>query len=155
MKTAIILSDTHGNKNLDKLKQIMAESDYIFHLGDTSSDGGRIRAEFPDKTIVINGNCDPFHLGENEVIVQVEDIKILATHGHRYSVKSTRKPLAEAAKRAGCRIALYGHTHRAAEDEIDGVACLNPGTLSRYSAKSYGYLVINGNKFTYTIVNIE
>lgn len=155
MKTAIILSDTHGNRNLDKLRTVMEESDFIFHLGDTSSDGGRIRTEFPDKTIVINGNCDPVRLGENTAVVQMEDVRVFATHGHLYSAKSTRVKLAEAARNEGCKIALYGHTHRAAEDEIDGVACLNPGTLSRYAAKSYGYLVVTGEKFTYTIVNIE
>lgn len=155
MKTAIILSDTHGNRRYDDFRRVLEESDYIFHLGDTSSDGARLRAEFPDKTIVINGNCDPMRMGEPEVVAEIEGVKIFATHGHLYSAKSTREKLAEAAKKRGCKVALYGHTHRAAEEEIDGVACLNPGTLSRYSSKSYGYLVIVDDKFTYKIVNLD
>ena len=39
MKTILVLSDTHGNlSDMEKLKGIMAESDYVFHLGDYQSD---------------------------------------------------------------------------------------------------------------------
>lgn len=155
MKTCVILSDTHGKKTFDEIMRVLEESDYIFHLGDTSGDGAKIRNLFPDKTILLNGNCDPIRLGENTVVKRIEDVSIFATHGHLYSVKgSSRAALAEAAKAAGCKIALYGHTHRAAEEDVNGVACLNPGAMTRFSSHSYGYLVINGDKFTYTIVNL-
>lgn len=40
MKTLTVLSDTHGNRSLfEKLDVIFSESDFIVHLGDTSSDG--------------------------------------------------------------------------------------------------------------------
>ena len=156
MKKIIVVSDSHGNrKALDSLDGIFSESDMIVHLGDTSSDGGYIRGRYPDKTVVINGNCDIMSVGESERIINCEGVNILACHGHIYSVKSTLSRLAKRAKELDCRLALYGHTHDARETEIDGVTLLNPGTLSRYSQKSYLYLVVNGDKFTQKIVRID
>lgn len=155
MKTAVIVSDTHGNRRaLDALEPIFAESDYIFHLGDTSDDGGKIRAKYPQKTFLINGNCDFMKLGENELTVQIEGVKLFATHGHLYSAKHTLAKLAERARELGCSAVLYGHTHRAEERELDGVTLFNPGTLSRYADQSYGYLVINGDKAVFKIVPV-
>lgn len=156
MKTIAVVSDSHGNRQaLDGLDGIFSESDYIIHLGDTSSDGNYIKRKFPEKTFVLNGNCDIWNLGENEQIIEVEGVKIFACHGHKYSVKTTFTPLATRAKELGCKIALYGHTHDADERETDGVMLLNPGALSRYSQKSYLYLVINNGKFTQKIVRIN
>lgn len=155
MKTLIVVSDSHGNRRaFERLDTIFKESDYIIHLGDTSSDGGFIRERYPEKTYVINGNCDPLKLGEDEKVLKVEDVKIFLCHGHLYSVKSTLSRLAREAKNEGCSIALYGHTHAPREDETFGVTLLNPGTLSRYADKSYLYLVVNGDKFTYKTVFI-
>ena len=156
MKKIIVVSDSHGNRQaIDSLDPIFAESDLIIHLGDTSSDGGYIRKNYPDKTVVINGNCDIMSVGEKEKILNCEGVNIFCCHGHIYSVKSTLVRLAQRAKELGCALALYGHTHDAREDEIDGVTLINPGTLSRYSQKSYAYLVINGNKFTQKTVRIN
>lgn len=155
MKTAIALSDTHGNRRtIDELFGIMEESDYIIHLGDTSGDGNYIRSRFPDKTHIVNGNCDPVKLGEDEITLEIEGVKILAVHGHRLSVKSNTDKLLQRAKDSDCALALYGHTHDAKEETRDGITLFNPGSLSRFSQKSYLYIVFNGGKFTGKIVYI-
>ncbi len=156
MKTIIVVSDTHGNRRaIEELFPVMGECDYIIHLGDTSQDGAYIRAAFPQKTYVVNGNCDLMKAGENELTLTVEGVKIFACHGHMYSVKYTQAKLIERAKALGCGVALYGHTHSAFEGEVDGVLVVNPGTLSRYSKKSYCYLVINGAKAVAKIVDAD
>lgn len=156
MKTAVILSDTHGNiGGIESLDNLFSECDLIIHLGDTSADGAKIARKYPDKTFLVNGNCDPMHCGENELVIDIENIKIFATHGHLYSVKSTLTRLAKRAKELNCSIALYGHTHKAGEDMIDGVTLINPGTLSRYSRQSYLYLVVNGDKATFKTVYLN
>lgn len=148
MKKITVVSDSHGNRRaLDGLFKIFSESDIIIHLGDTSADGNYILSGFP-QALVINGNCDPVKLGDDERVIQAEDVKIFACHGHLYSVKTTLSRLAARAKELGCEIALYGHTHRAREDFIDGVTLINPGALYRYGGKSYLYLIVNGGKFT-------
>ena len=152
MKKITVVSDSHGNRrDLDGLDGIFSESDIIIHLGDTSFDGNYVKDKFT-QTVLINGNCDPAKLGEDEKVLQVEKVKIFACHGHLYSAKSTLLKLAARAKKLGCKIALYGHTHRASEDLIDGVTLINPGALYRYGEKSYLYLVVNGEKFTAKIV---
>lgn len=153
MKTVFVLSDTHGNRTaIDNLLHVLAEADYIIHLGDTSQDGNYIRAMFPSKTYLLNGNCDFTKLGDDELTLTIEDVKIFACHGHMYSVKSTSARLVSRAKELGCSVALYGHTHCAVESETDGILTVNPGTLSRYSKNSYCYIVINGKKAVPKIV---
>ncbi len=166
MKTVVIVSDSHGNRQaIDGLDAIFSESDCIIHLGDTSSDGNYIKKKHPEKTYLLNGNCDlyskfgeddcdVFPLGEKEAVLDIEGVKIFACHGHAYSVKRDFLPLAKRAEELGCAIALYGHTHEADERQIGGVTLINPGTLSRYSQNSYAYLVINNGKFTQKIVRI-
>ena len=156
MKTVTVLSDTHGNRRaIEKLDTVLRESDYIIHLGDTSGDGEYIRRLYGSKTFIINGNCDAVKLGENELVTEIEGVKIFATHGHLYSAKQTLLKLAERAKSLECTLALYGHTHCAREDVIDGVTLINPGCMTRYSANSYCYFVINGAKFTHKIVETQ
>ena len=93
-------------------------------------------------------------LGDDEKVIEVENIKIFACHGHKFSVKTTLAKLAARAKELGCAVALYGHTHRARADIIDGVTLINPGAGSRYGERSYLYLVVSGDKFTYKTVSI-
>lgn len=156
MKTICVVSDSHGNRTaIDKLFPVFAESDYIIHLGDTSSDGMYIKNAFGGKTTVVNGNCDFMRVGENELTLDVEGVKIFACHGDRYGVKQGYDRLARRAEEDGCKIALYGHTHCPAEYEICGVRLFNPGTLSRYSRNTYLYLVINGGKAVGKIVEIN
>ena len=153
MTSFVIVSDSHRNRAaLDKLDGLFAECDYIVHLGDLSSDGGYVRAKYPQKTIVINGNCDFDKLGDNERIVEAEGVKIFMCHGHAYGVKQTLDRLVYAAQERGCTVALYGHTHEARCEEIGGVLTINPGTLSRYARQSYCYLTVHDGKAVEKIV---
>ncbi len=157
MKSIIVISDTHGNRaDIEKLYPVFSESDLIIHLGDTSSDGARIRSAFPGKVILLNGNCDIPRLGEDEILLTEEGVKIFACHGDRYGVKRGNERLAQKAAESGAEIALYGHTHRATEETHGKVTLFNPGTLSRYAAqKSYLYLAVYDGKFTGKIVEIS
>lgn len=156
MKTIVVVSDSHGNRAaLEKMFPLFEENDYIIHLGDTSGDGDFIRRKFPQKTYVLNGNCDAIRVGENEITLQIEDVKIFACHGDRYSVKTTLARIADKAKAEGCKVALFGHSHRATEETEGGILLFNPGTLSRYSRKSYLYLVVNRGEAVGKICRID
>lgn len=153
MTKIVVISDSHGNRqDIDGLMPVLSEADLIIHLGDTSGDGGYIRSRFPQKTKVLNGNCDFMKLGEDEITLDIEGVKIFACHGHRYSVKTTLARLAQRAEELGCNIALYGHTHEAAERETGGIKAINPGALPRYGRKSYAYIVIHNGKAVTKIV---
>ncbi|MCD8372475.1 MAG: metallophosphoesterase [Clostridia bacterium] len=156
MKTFIIVSDTHRNRlPLDRMDGLFKENDYIIHLGDLSSDGGYIRQKYPQKTIVLNGNCDLDKLGEDEKVLEVEGVKIFMCHGHMYGVKQNLSRLASAAKDRGCQAALYGHTHTPRVDEIDGVKLINPGTLSRYSENTYCFMAVTNGRIVEKITRIN
>jgi hypothetical protein len=157
MKTAIILSDTHGNKRIiEKLYPLFQENDYIIHLGDGNRDMSEIYRAFPDKTFVCQGNCDfstPYSRPEWEL--QIENCKILCAHGHRFGVKYSLDGYKKEAISRGCNIALYGHTHKAKIEQDGNLTVMNPGNGTPYSSDaSYGYLVVNGDKVTATIVPI-
>ncbi|MCD7729606.1 MAG: metallophosphoesterase [Clostridia bacterium] len=156
MKTFIIVSDSHRNRAaLDALDGLFAENDYIVHLGDLSSDGGYIRKKYPDKTIVINGNCDLDKLGDDEYVMEVEGVKIFMCHGHMYGVKQQLYRLAQAAKEKRCSVALYGHTHTPRVDEINGIKLINPGTLSRYGRQTYCFMAVNNGRAVEKITEIN
>ncbi|MDE6557892.1 MAG: metallophosphoesterase [Clostridia bacterium] len=147
MKTITVVSDTHGNLSaLQKLFPVFDESDYIIHLGDTSSDGQYIRRKFPDKTYLLNGNCDPVKLGESELVLDIEGVKIFACHGDRYGVKRGYDNIAYKAEQEGCKVALFGHTHAPIEKTVGEITLFNPGTLRRYAPNTYLYLVIANGK---------
>jgi putative phosphoesterase len=156
MTTITVISDTHGNrKALEKMDGIFAESDMIIHLGDTSGDGNIIKNKYPDKTYLLNGNCDFMKIGQDKLVLQVEGVKIFACHGDAYGVKTMLSRLAYAAEEEGCNVALYGHTHIPREDVMGNVTLFNPGTLSRYSQQTYLYLVIHGDKAVGKIVELH
>ena len=157
MKTLIAVSDTHGRKeNLGALSRVFEECDYLVHLGDGRADMKEIAEEYPEKTYVLKGNCDLCG-GLKEAEIQIEGVKIFACHGDLYRVKSEPFTLAEEAKRRGASVALYGHTHRAAIERVDGVTLVCPGSMKSplYRGGSYAYLVIDGDKCTAVLVGAE
>ena len=155
MKTFLVLSDSHGRRGvLDGILPLIAENDYIVHLGDGSADMKGVFSEFPQKTYLCRGNCD-FAYGEEELVIQAEGRRIFCCHGHRYGVKSGISRLVARAKQLDCDITLYGHTHRAAAEEIEGVLCINPGAAGAYAEGSYCYLVLYNGKATHTFVPIR
>ena len=155
MKRLVIISDSHGNlKNIESLRPLFEENDYIVHLGDGAGDMRGITLDYPEKTYVCAGNCDFFTPYPDEEELEVEGINIFCCHGHKYGVKSDLQALANRAKNRGCDIALYGHTHSPLVSVVNGVTLINPGSL-RYpvgEGGSYCYLVVNGKKFTHVIV---
>ena len=155
MKKIIVISDTHGStKGIEKLTPLIAENDYVIHLGDGVGDMCETEGLYPEKVYRCAGNCDVFSLLPDEGIIEVEWLKIMYCHGHRYGVKSGLDDLAKVAKQRGCDVVLYGHTHRPLISKIEGVTLINPGSL-RYPAGeggSYCYLVVEKDKPTAVLV---
>lgn len=152
MKTIAIFSDTHGNKSaIKKCETILRESDMIFHAGDGNFDLS-VFPDLADKVYAVDGNCDYGALGTLESVIEVEDRKILLTHGHLYGVKSNLDKLVARAKELCCDIVIYGHNHKKRVETIDGVLTINPGTLSRTCpTPSFCYLVIDREKAVATL----
>ncbi len=154
MKTAIVISDSHGNlRAMRKLYEIMEETDYVFHLGDYKRDISEFESRFPQKTYSVYGNCDGYS-GEGEI--EIEGVKVFYTHGHDYGVKHGLYSLSCRAEELKADLVLYGHTHFKSVAEHNGVKYLNPGTLKEYSpyGLSYAYIVFDKGRFYEKIVDL-
>lgn len=144
MKRILVFSDTHGNIDLCLEAINRIPSDIIIHAGDYVRDAEDLKSIYPEKEIYyVKGNGDFYSHAPNYEIIEVEDFRIFAVHGHEQGVKGDPEyvRLSNAASEHDCNIAVFGHTHIPFEGETNGVALLNPG-----SAK-YG--------FTYGIIEIE
>ncbi len=153
MKTAVIISDTHGNFSvLEKLLPIMQESDYVIHLGDFQKDILAYEKELRGKIVSIKGNCDG---GGEDKILEIEEVKVLLTHGDKYSVKSNLLNLVYRAKEKQVNAVFYGHTHEANIFKKDEILFANPGCLTGYFEKTYCYAVFHNGKVTVKNVEIK
>lgn len=106
----LVFSDSHGRwENIAKALKIHGGvCDFVVFLGDGLKDIDYVRAKFPSVSFVtVKGNCDTFlSEGEcDECVLDLDGVRVLITHGHKYRVKY------------GCGTLLY----RAAELEVDGV----------------------------------
>ncbi len=151
MKKLLVLSDTHGNlSSIESLKGIMRECDYVIHLGDYQRDMLAYK-EFGDKLYTVKGNCDG---SGDDLIIQIENLKILLTHGDRYGVKQGVDNLIAEAKAQGVDAVFFGHTHDAFVEFRDGLWLVNPGATKSFYKKTYCYAVVCDKQLTAKIVPI-
>ena len=126
-----VLSDTHRYESYIKMAAKMCkDADVVLHLGDNVSDVEIIKKEIGKDVIFVKGNCDIERSAKVEQLIELENKKILMTHGHEYGVKSSLLNLNYRAKELGADIALYGHSHIASIEKHDGIWFVNPGSVS-------------------------
>lgn len=155
-KYLTVISDTHGARsNLSRLVGDCSISDKIVFLGDGLSDLMELY-EFEDKIIRVAGNCDFSIASGKRAEFTLEGVKFLAVHGDEFGVKVTLDRLKSYAKSIGANVVLYGHTHVARVEEIDGITFVNPGTLSRYgSQETFAFISVEDKKVTAKIIPIS
>ena len=89
-----VFSDCHGN--LENAIRILTESEadcYLF-CGDGIRDAESAADLLDKRLIAVLGNCDRGETGETERLLELDGVRILLTHGHGYSVKSSLLPCA-------------------------------------------------------------
>jgi hypothetical protein len=146
----LVVSDSHGmiEHAVETIKKD-GSFDRMIHLGDEVDDAIRLSRRLKiDQLDLVIGNCDYVGQGPEEKILDIDGVKILMTHGHRYGVKYTLDKLYYRAREADARIALFGHTHQRKMEEERGLILFNPGSLSlprdwQEKRKSYGIIQIS------------
>ncbi|RWZ59853.1 metallophosphoesterase [Halobacillus fulvus] len=127
MPKVLIISDSHGlTEEVQAIKERhQHEVDAMIHCGDSelSYDAEELKGFYYAK-----GNCDFEPEMEDDQLVQVGDLKILATHGHLYQVKSTLMPLSYRAEEVGAQVACFGHSHIAGAEKVQDILFINPGS---------------------------
>ena len=139
----LVVSDSHSDYfSLRKAVLAQPTASIIFHLGDCVEEFEKLMEEFPNKDFYrVRGNCDYFSNLPDKIIVTIEGKRILATHGHIHNVKSELETLYLAGKESEADIIVFGHTHVALTNYIDGIHLLNPGSIRGYKG-TYGIIDI-------------
>ncbi|MGH7502074.1 MAG: metallophosphoesterase family protein [Longimicrobiales bacterium] len=122
-----ILSDTHDRLPASVLAHFEGV-DRILHAGDIGSHHVLASLEAVAPVTAVWGNTDGFglrHLLPEVATIECDSKRFVIVHGHRHGVP-TPALLREAHPDAD--VVVYGHTHKAAEDWIDGALLLNPGS---------------------------
>ena len=120
----IVVSDNHGKECLDLILELNNSANMFIHCGDSEQE-----PTFLKKYISVRGNND-FYNYDIEKVIQVMNHKILIVHGHHYVYANQREELVNKAKKEGCDIVFFGHTHIFENKVIDGIRIINPGSLN-------------------------
>ena len=123
-KKILVVSDNH--RKLDNIYQLLEENpdiSYFIHLGDSEGSEDAIRTHLPKgcESYFVQGNNDFFAYLPKEIEM---------THGHLYGVGFDLQGLADEARARNCSMALFGHTHRPFSRMVNGVLCINPGSIN-------------------------
>ena len=162
----VVLSDTHGELQRAKacLKDMMPW-DACFHLGDVGFPSSQL-----SNVSYVCGNHDQ-HQFVDERIVELEGWKTWVLHGHyfEFALMEAMKEdpnlwrswdacmeimydtIISMAKKKGCQLVLFGHTHTAYFKKKEGVYLCNPGSLCFSHdgrAPSYAVLTITSQEIT-------
>lgn len=144
----LIVSDSHGVcSNLELVAERVKGIDMLIHLGDIERDEDYIQALFDCPVHMVRGNNDFFSDLPREEEFSLKNHNIFITHGHYYYVGMSEERLKEEARARGADIAMYGHTHKPALTQEEGLTVLNPGSIS--------YPRQIGRKASYMIMKID
>ena len=128
-----MVSDNH--RKLETLFQLIDANPDIscfLHLGDSEGGEEEIRAHLPKKcdSYFVQGNNDFFAYLPKEAEIRLGKERLFLTHGHLYGVNFDLQRLADEAKDRNCSMALFGNTHKPCQRTVNGVLCINPGSIS-------------------------
>ena len=132
-KKILVVSDNH--RKLDNIYQLLEENpdiSYFIHLGDSEGCEDAIRTHLPKgcESYFVQGNNDFFAYLPKEIEMRLGKERLFLTHGHLYGVGFDLQGLADEARARNCSMALFGHTHRSFSRVVNGVLCINPGSIN-------------------------
>lgn len=151
----IVVSDTHGSyRSFKRIMELNRNADIVVHCGDARDEIDAIKLDFPDKMYYcVRGNCDFGSLYPAVEEFTSEGVRFMVTHGHLYNVKYGLGELERAARERGADVALFGHTHIAHDELVNGVRLFNPGAVG-YGG-SFGVIEVKGGQVLSSIAHLK
>ena len=151
----LVFSDSHGTTyGMDEAIEKEEVINGIIFCGDVAADATYLRKRYPNIPIcAVCGNNDYFCDDPYVRMPTYDGIKMYVTHGHKERVKSGFSTLLFLAKQNECSVCLFGHTHQALVETVDGITLINPGSF-RSSNGTYAKLEITDGKLTAKIEQI-
>lgn len=148
----VVFSDVHGDESVvNRILDWNQDSDYFISLGDTE-----LPQDFllHNDIVMIKGNYRGDAGFVFERVLEVENLKIFMTHGHKFNVHKSLDKLAKLAITEGYDLVLFGHTHILETIKISKVQFLNPGSCAsprNNLPPTYMILDITEGELTWTI----
>ena len=166
----IIASDIHGSAFwCGKLMELIDQEqpDKLILLGDLLYHGPRndlprdyapkqvipMLSEIKEKIVAVRGNCEaevdqmvlPFPCMADYAELLVDGKIFHLSHGHHQNPEQL-PPLPQGS------VFLFGHTHVKLDKTVDGIRCLNPGSVSIPKDGSHSYLIYENGNFSFKIL---
>ena len=142
MTRVAVLSDTHGLLRPEVIQTITG-CDAISHGGDINSQQILDQRSALAPLYVVRGNYDKEwaeHLPES-IAIQIEDCVLFVVHNKKFVPSDLH----------GIDAVIFGHSHKYAEQMIDGRLWLNPGSCGkrRFDQEiTLAILTINGKELS-------
>ncbi len=156
-KRIVAFSDSHGARNqleqAIELAYAAGRVDELLFLGDGVREWeqvtGYLPAQYPQASCrYVLGNNDFGCIGQDEILFEVNGVRIYACHGHWAGVKTGMTRLMFKAMQHDAKVALYGHTHVADISEGNGITAVCPGSVRdtyRRTSCAYAEVCIDDN----------
>ena len=166
----LIASDIHGSafwcRRLCDLMET-ERPDRLILLGDLLYHGPRndlprdyapkkvipMLSAMAERIIAVRGNCEaevdqmvlPFPCLADYAELLADGKTFYLTHGHHQNPENL-PPLPKGS------LFLYGHTHVKLDREVEGIRCLNPGSVSIPKDGSHSFLLYENGNFSFRIL---
>jgi len=166
----LIASDIHGSAYWCRklMEQIESEQpDKVLLLGDLLYHGPRndlpkdyapkevipMLSSLKEKILAVRGNCEaevdqmvlPFPCMADYAMVEADGQTFYLTHGHLHTPEQLPPLPANS-------VFLSGHTHIKLDKVVDGIRCLNPGSVSIPKDGSHSFLIYEKGVFRFCIM---
>lgn len=166
----LIASDIHGSAYWCARLMELAEReqpDRLVLLGDLLYHGPRndlprdyapkqvipMLDRWKDRILAVRGNCEAevdqmvlsFPCMAEYALLEADGLRLFLTHGHHHNPRNL-PPLAEGA------VFLYGHTHVKEDTLVDGIRCVNPGSVSIPKDGSHSCMILDDGKLRVCIL---
>ena len=125
-------SDAHRSyEKEERLIALLPRVDVFCFLRDVDDDADCLEALLKEKQphalfFAVAGNNDPFSPRARTLTVPFGPVRAMLTHGHLFR---SQEAMAAFAGKQGCRLVLFGHTHKPLHEIMNGVYVVNPGAL--------------------------
>ncbi len=155
-----VISDTHSLFIPSQVSTIFAGVDLIIHAGDICDANVIKSLQRIAPVKAVQGNMDEGALKAKlpiKEIIVADQIQIGVTHGHLGPKDALTNARAQF-KDTPVNVIVYGHSHHAYNEVIDGVLCFNPGSpndIVKAKFFSCGILKVQNGKVSGEIIHLS